>query len=185
MTLTPGLIKLIAWGGSALLAIILIVSIGSGTFNRAVSLEENVNTSGSNIKNEEKRRADLFNNLADAVQSYDKHEGGTLERTIEARQVANQGNVEQASLMLAAVVEQYPVLQSQKNYQQAMTEFSITENRLAENRAQYNNDVREYARYTRGFWTRLWLGVFGYETQDFKYLDLKTTENEHRDLFSN
>lgn len=185
MTLTPGLIKIIAWGGSALLAIILIISIGSGTFNRAVSIEENVNTSASNIKNEEKRRADLFNNLADAVQSYDKHESGTLERTIEARQVANSGNVEQASLMLAAVVEQYPVLKSQENYKQAMTEFSVTENRLAENRSQYNNDVREYSRYTRGFWTRLWLGIFGYEKQDFKYLDLQTKENEHRDLFSN
>lgn len=185
MSLSPKLITGIVAVGGLILLVLLGVAIASGAFNRAVALEENVNTSGSNIKNEEKRRADLFNNLADAVQAYDKHESGTLERTIEARQVANGGNVEQASLMLAAVVEQYPQLKSQENYKQAMTEFSVTENRLVENRTQYNNDVREYSRYVRGFWNRMWLDFAGYERQDFKYLDLKTTENEHRDLFSN
>lgn len=185
MTLSPKLITILASVGGLVLLVILVLSIASGAFNRAVSLEENVNTSGSNIKNEEKRRADLFNNLADAVQSYDKHEQTTLTKVIEARQQANGGNVEQAMLTLAAVVEQYPQLKSQENYKQAMTEFSVTENRLAENRAQYNNDVREYSRYTRGFWTRMWLAISGYEKQDFPYLDLKTTENEHRDLFSN
>jgi LemA protein len=88
-------------------------------------------------------------------------------------------------LTLAAVVEQYPQLKSQENYKQAMTEFSVTENRIANYRQQYNNDVREYNRYVRGFWTRFWLMFSGYEKQDFPYLDLKTKENEHRDLFSN
>ena len=184
MTLTPKAIMGLIIGGGVLLFIFLAIAISGGAYNRAVSLEENVNTSGSNIQNEEKRRADLFNNLADAVQSYNKFEQKTLKDVIAARQVANGGNVEQASLMLAAVVEQYPQLKSQDNYKQAMTEFSVTENRLAQNRAQFNNDVREYNRYTRGFWTRFWLGFSGYEKQDFKYLDLKTEENEHRDLFS-
>ena len=184
MNLSAGAIKLIAGIGGLVLFIILIASIASGAFNRAVGLEENVNTSGSNIQNEEKRRADLFNNLADAVQNYDKFEQSTLTKVIEARQQANGGNVEQAMLTLAVVVEQYPELQSQKNYQQLMTEFSITENRLAENRKQFNNDVRAYNQYTRGFWTRMWLAISGYEKQDFKYLDLETEENEHRDLFS-
>lgn len=181
---SPKLIIGLLVGGGLFLFILLLVAIAGGTYNRAVSLEENVNTSGSNIQNEEKRRADLFNNLADAVQSYDKFEKSTLKDVIEARKQANSGNIEQAMLTLAVVVEQYPQLQSQKNYKELMTEFSITENRLAENRKQFNDDVRNYNRYTRGFWTRLWLTLSGYEKQDFKYLDLKTEENEHRNLFA-
>jgi LemA protein len=184
MNLSNKAITLIAGVGGLVLFIILIISIAGGAYNRAVGLEENVNNSGSNIQNEEKRRADLFNNLADAVQSYDKFEKSTLTQVIEARKQANSGNVEQAMLTLAVVVEQYPQLQSQKNYKQLMTEFSITENRLAENRKQFNDDVRAYNQFTRGFWTRMWLAISGYEKQDFKYLDLETEENEHRDLFS-
>lgn len=181
--MNSALVKPLLIVGGVILLIIIVISVFAGTNNRVVVLEENINTAQSNISKEEQRRADLFNNLADAVQAYDKHEQGTLQAVIEARQVANGGNVEQASLMLAAVVEQYPQLQSQKNYQTAMTEFSVTENRLAGYRELYNNEVRSYNNYTRSFWTKIVLSLMGYERQDFKYLDYEVDKNEHRDLF--
>jgi len=161
-----------------------MISVIAGVRNRAVTLEENTNTSFSNINKEEKRRADLFNNLADAVQSYNKFEQSTLVQVIEARKVANEGNVESAALMLAAVVEAYPELKSQANYQQAMTEFSVTENRVAQYREQYNNDVRGYNRYTRSFGPAFILGITFYDNKDYKYLDYEVKPNEHRDLFN-
>lgn len=42
--------------------------------NKAVALEEQVNTASSDIKVQEKRRVDLVYNLADCVKQYDKHE---------------------------------------------------------------------------------------------------------------
>ena len=108
------LIALICGIGALILFSIMVISIFSGTYNRVVTLEENINTSKSNISKEEKRRADLFNNLADAVQAYDKHEQTTLQKVIEARQQANGGNIDQTMLTLAAVVEQYPQLKSQE-----------------------------------------------------------------------
>lgn len=185
MQLTNKQIKLIIGAGLAVLALIVGIAIFSGTYNSIVTLEENVNTAQSNISKEEKRRVDLFNNLVDAVQSYDKFEQSTLEKVITARQQANGGQIENAQLTLAAVVEAYPELKSQGNYQRAMTEFSITENRIADYREQYNEDMRSYNNRVRKFPTNAILGIMGYDKKDFKYLDYEVKENEHRDLFNN
>ena len=65
-----------------------------------------------------------------------------------------------------------------------MNEFSITENRIAGYREQYNNDVRSYNRKVRSFPTNLVLGIMGYEKQDFKYLNYDVPAQGHRNLFS-
>jgi LemA protein len=181
--MTTKQIKLAIGAGVALLVLIIGVAIFSSTYNRVVTLEENINTSQSNISKEEQRRVDLFNNLVDAVQSYDQFEQATLEKVIQARQQANGGQIENAQLTLAAVVEQYPQLKAQENYKQAMTEFSITENRVANYREQYNNDVRSYKTKTRKAGTSIVLGLMGYDKQDFRYLDYNVKGSEHRDLF--
>jgi len=169
-------IKLATIAGVVVLFIVIVTSIFSGNYNRVVSLEENINNSNSNISKEEKRRIDLFNNIADAVQSYNQFEQSTLEKIIQARQQANGGQIESAQLTLAAVVEQYPQLRSQENYKQAILEFSITENRIAGYREQYNNDVRGYNKKVRSFPSNITLSIIGYQKQDFKYLDYDTKD---------
>lgn len=154
-----------------------------GTYNKAITLEENIHTSESNISKEEKRRVDLFNNLVDAVKSYNKFEKETFQLITDARSQANSGNVEQANLMLAAVVEAYPQLKSQENYKQAMLEFSITENRLADYREQFNNDVRGYNRLTRSFPSSVILAMVGYYKQDYNYLDYAVDNSKATNLF--
>ena len=65
-----------------ILAIILITTgVVSSARNRAISLEESVKTSLSNISKEEQRRVDLFNNIVDAVKSYNKFEESTLAKS--------------------------------------------------------------------------------------------------------
>lgn len=176
-------INLIIGAASAVVLLIIVVSIFASTNNRVVTLEENINTAQSNISKEEQRRVDLFNNLVDAVQSYNQYEQATLDKIVTARSQANQGKIEQAQLAIQAVVEAYPQLKSQDNYKQAMLEFSITENRVAQYREQFNTDVRSYNREIRSFPANLILGVMGYHSKDYKYLDFKVNNAEARNLF--
>lgn len=169
--------------GGILLLLLMIVPMFSGTHNRVVTLEENINTSKSNINKEEQRRVDLFNNLVDAVQSARTFEQETQTKIAEARSQANGGNVEQAMLTIAAVVEAYPEIKSVALYDKTMTEFSVTENRLAGYREQYNTDVRSYNRKVRSFPSNLILAIMGYDKQDFKYLEYDVPSQGHRDLF--
>lgn len=169
---------------SILLVILLFMPIFSGKYNRAVTLEENVKTSQSNISKEEQRRVDLFNNLVDAVESAKTFEQETQTKIAEARSQGNKGQVDQALLTINNVVEAYPEIKSTALYQQTMTEFSVTENRLAGYREQYNNDVRSYNRYTRGFFTRMVLAIMGYDKQDFPYLNYNVNNNDARNLFT-
>lgn len=175
--------KWAAGGAAALLLLLMILPMFSGAYNRAVTLEENVHTDKSNISKEEQRRVDLFNNLVDAVQSAKNFEQATQTKIAEARSQANKGQVEQAMITLASVTEAYPEIKSTALYDKAMTEFSVTENRLANFREQYNNSVREYNRFTRGFFTRIGLFFTGYSVQDFDYLDYKVNNSEARNLF--
>lgn len=170
-----------------LISVGVLIAIGAlafmGWYNKAITLEENINTSLSNISKEEQRRVDLFNNLVDAVESYNKFEKETFQQITDARSQANGGNVEQANLMLAVVVEAYPQLKSQENYKQAMLEFSITENRIAGYREQYNVDIRGYNRFTRSFPANIALAVLGYEVLPFEYLEFNVNNDEARNLF--
>ena len=168
---------------AVLLILAMFIPMFTSKYNRAVTLEENVSSAQSNISKEEQRRVDLFNNLVDAVQSARNFEKDTLVQIAEARGQANKGQVENAMITLASVVEAYPEIKTTDLYKQTMTEFAVTENRLAGYREQFNNDVREYKRFTRGFFTRIALAVTGYEVQDFKYLDYKVDNSEARNLF--
>lgn len=170
--------------GIVLVALLTFIPIFSGNYNRVVTLEENINTATSNISKEEQRRVDLFNNLVDAVESAKTFEQETQTKIAEARSQANKGNVDQAMLAIAAVAEAYPEIKSVALYDKTMTEFSVTENRLAGYREQYNNDVRSYNRKVRSFPTNLILAIMGYEKQDFKYLDYNVDNAEARNLFN-
>src|SRR3990167_5091611 len=139
----------------------------------------------SNISKEEQRRVDLFNNLVDSVESYNRFEKETFQLITDARSQANSGNLEKANLVLAMVVEAYPQLKSQENYKQAMLEFSITENRVASYRDQYNNDTRNYNRFVRSFPANIFLAIVGYEKQDYEYLDFEVDNTEARNVFNN
>lgn len=185
MKLTGKSINIIIGLAVVVVLAITVIGVFASANNKVVKLEETINTSQSNISKEEQRRVDLFNNLVDAVQSYNQFEQATLEKVIQARQQANGGQIENAQLTLAAVVEAYPQLKSQDNYKQAMLEFSITENRLAQYREQYNGDVKSYNQAVRTFPRSMILAIMGYDKKDYKYLDFNVDNAEARDLFKN
>lgn len=148
--------------------------------NKAISLEELVSVTSSDIEVQEKRRVDLTNNLVDTVKEYDKHEAETLEKVIEKR--GKQGSIT-AATVISGIAEAYPQLKSDANYRQLMTELSITENLISEHRKTYNGAVKNYNRYVRRFPARMFLNITGYEKQNFDYLEFNASSDAPTDLF--
>lgn len=160
---------------------LMCVLVVQNSQNKAIAMEEQVNTAQSDIKVQEKRRVDLVYNLVDCVKQYDKHEADTLTAIVEGRGSA--GDIEHVTTAITAVSEAYPELKSNENYKQLMSELSMTENLIAEYRSNYNKQIKEYNRYVRKFPTRLFLNILGYDAQDYTYLDYNAPEDAPQNLF--
>lgn len=168
--------------GVGVLAVILMIVFGvQSSQNKAIALEEQINTASSDIKVQEKRRVDLVYNLADCVKQYDKHEADTLTAVVDGR--GSTGDIENVTTAIIAVAEAYPELKSNENYKTLMNELSMTENMIAEYRSNYNKQIKEYKRYVRKFPTRQFLGLLGYEVQEYEYLDYNAPVDAPQDLF--
>lgn len=166
------------------LSIILMIGIKFATTNnRVVFLEEQIKESDSAIKIQEKRRMDLIVNLVDTVKSYNKYEQETLSEIVEARSKALDGKIEDAEKLINVVVEKYPELKSNENYKQVMTEMSITENLIAEHRNNYNDQVKNYKKYTKKFPNNIILGIMGYEKINYSYLDYEVSQDAPTNLW--
>ena len=168
--------------GVGVLAVILMIVFGvQSSQNKAIVLEEQVSTASSDIKVQEKRRVDLVYNLADCVKQYDKHEADTLTAIVDGR--GSTGDIENVTTAITAVTEAHPELKSNENYKTLMNELSMTENMIAEYRSNYNKQIKEYKRYVRKFPTRQFLGLLGYEVQEYEYLDYNASVDAPQDLF--
>ena len=168
--------------GAGVIAVILLCVFGvQSSQNKAIALEEQVNTAQSDIKVQEKRRVDLVYNLADCVKQYDKHEADTLTAIAEGR--GSTSDIENVTTAITAVSEAYPELKSNENYKQLMNELAMTENLIAEYRSNYNKQIKEYNRYVRKFPTRMFLDMLGYEVMDYQYLNYDAPETAPQNLF--
>lgn len=168
--------------GAGVIAIILLCVFGvQSSQNKAIALEEQVNTATSDINVQEKRRVDLVYNLADAVMQYDEHEAETLKAVAEGR--GSTGSIENVTTAITAVAEAYPELKSNENYKTLMNELSMTENLIAEYRSNYNKAIKEYNRYVRKFPTRIFLNMLGYEVMEYEYLNYNVSSDAPQNLF--
>lgn len=174
--------KVAVIAGVGMIMLILLGVFGvQNSKNRAINLEESVYTAESDIKVQEKRRVDLVYNLADCVKQYDQHEAETLKGIAEGM---SQGNkVEEANTAIAAITYAYPELKSNENYNQLMTELSVTENLMAQYRENYNKSVKAYNNYVRKFPARIFLKWTGYEKKEFARLDYQTSSDAPQNLF--
>lgn len=169
---------------AAILAVILLfVFAFQGVQNHAIGLEEQITTAQSEIKIQEKRRADLIPNLVDCVKAYDEHEYNTLMAVIEARGSSSDEVVGDIMANINVVAEQYPELKSNENYKQLMTELATTENLIAQTRTNYNTWVSQYNTYTRKFPNAGILSLLGYERQTFEKLNYDVSSDAPTNLF--
>lgn len=169
----------------AIIIAVIFVTIFAiqGVQNKAISLEEQITTAQSEIKIQEKRRADLIPNLVDCVKAYDEHEYNTLMAVIEARGTNSDSAVQEVTTLIQATAEAYPELKSNENYKELMNELATTENMIANVRSNYNKWVAQYNSYIKKFPNRQILNMLGYEAGGYEKLNFDVSEDAPTNLF--
>lgn len=146
--------------GAIIGIVILLILIGATCVisikNRGIRYEESITEDLANINKEQSRKYSVFTNMVDAIQSYNKYEGETLTKIVEAR---SSGDVEAGEQFLNILVEQYPELKSNENYQRYLIEVSVTENRIANYIEVYNKELKNYRAWGRSFPASLFYSV--------------------------
>lgn len=162
-----------------IVVIVAVVIMGAiGSYNRLVSLEENVNNKWSQVENNLQRRADLIPNLVETVRGFAIHEQDAIKAVADARAKLG-GNISAEQRMevenelsgalsrLLVVVENYPNLKADANFRQLSDELAGTENRIAVARKDYNDSVTEYRRVIRSFPTVIFASLLGFEQKAY------------------
>ena len=165
------------WIVLGVVAVLVLFAIMS--YNRLVSLREQVRAGWAQTDVLLKRRHDLIPNIVETVKGYAAHEKGTLEAVVSARNaaVAARGNPAQASQAegalgaslgrLFALSESYPDLKANTNFLQLQGELANTENGIGVQRQQYNGLVASYNTALLSFPTNLIAAPFGFTPQPF------------------
>jgi LemA protein len=148
------------------------------SYNRFVGQDEAIKAQWAQVENQLQRRNDLIPNLVETVKGYASHEEGVYKDIADARsrllaakspeetiQAANQ----QTSALgrLLAVVESYPQLRANEQFNRLMDELAGTENRIAVERMRYNERVQEYNTGRRQFPSNVTAKVFGFKEHPF------------------
>ncbi len=155
-----------------------------GAYNRLVALRNRFKNAYAQIDVQLKRRYDLIPNLVETAKGYIKHERGTLEAVIAARNAASAANVRaaqspgDATVMkdlsgaetaltstlgrLFAVAEAYPDLKANTTMMALMEELTSTENKVAFARQAYNDAVMTYNTQRETFPTNMIAGTFNF-----------------------
>ncbi|MCL4180245.1 MAG: LemA family protein [Verrucomicrobia bacterium] len=168
-----------------LLGLVLLVGVVVVTiYNRLVGLRNRFKNAFAQIEVQLKRRYDLIPNLVETAKGYLKHERGTLEAVITARNAAAAASTRAAQdpgdagavkalsgaenvlagtlSRLFALAEAYPDLKANQTMAGLMEELTSTENKVAFARQAYNDAVMTYNTGRETFPSNLVAGVFNF-----------------------
>ena len=175
---------------AVLIIVVLVVGISvAGTYNRLVTLGQEVDKQWSQVENQYQRRADLVPNLVATVQGAAQFEKSTLEAVTNARASVGRAQVnpgkapddpaqlaqyEQAQAALGGalqrlllVVEKYPELKANANFQSLQAQLEGTENRIAVARMDFNKAAQDYNTARLRFPTRLVASMLGFKEKPY------------------
>jgi LemA protein len=149
-------------------------AVSGCSYNKFTSQEEGVKTSLAEIQNQLQRRNDLIPNLVETVKGYASQErdifiaiADSRSKMMSAKTPEDQveaANAQTSALArLLAVVENYPQLKSDANFQRLMDELAGTENRIAVSRQRYNDAARQYNTLRRSFPSNVTGKIFGFK----------------------
>ncbi len=177
--MTSDTIVLVALGGAGALVLLWATL----TYNRFVSLRQQMRESWADIDVELKRRYELIPNLVATVRGYAAYERGVLEEVTALRNkaLANRGSaasqaVDESALMLGvkrmfAVAEAYPQLKADAHYLALQKQLALTEDRIAAARRFFNANVRDLNVLRSQFPTSIIGRLAGVEAGTFFELD--------------
>ena len=178
--MSPILIVLVVLVGLAVFAVMIV----AGMYNKLVALRNRFKNAWAQIDVQLKRRYDLIPNLVETTKGYLKHERGTLEAVIAARNsaasantrvAANPGDPEAMKALtsaegslsgalgrLFALTEAYPDLKANTSMNQLMEELTSTENKVSFARQAYNDSVMSYNTGRETFPSNIIAGMFNF-----------------------
>jgi LemA protein len=155
-----------------------------GGYNRLIALRNRYKNAYAQIHVQLKRRYDLIPNLVETAKGYIKHEPGTLEAVVAARNAASAANARAAQTpgdtaamkelsgaetalagtlgRLFAVAEAYPDLKANTTMMSLMEELTSTENKVAFAGQAYNDAVMSYNTVRETFPTNMIAGPFSF-----------------------
>jgi LemA protein len=163
-----------------LIVVVAALAVSGCTYNRFTESEEAIKAQWGQVQNQLQRRNDLIPNLVETVKGFAAQEreiftavAASRERLAGARspeetiEAANEQSSALARLLV--VVENYPMLKSDANFQRLMDELAGTENRLATERMRYNERVQQYNTLRRQFPSNVTARMFGF--QEYPYYE--------------
>src|SRR5579872_1838226 len=164
------------------LQIVMLAALGvpatGCSYNTFVGQEEAIKSQWAQVENQLQRRNDLIPNLVETVKGYAQHEEKDFKDVDDARtallaakspeetiQAANQQSAALGRLL--AVVENYPQLKANEQFNRLMDELSGTENRIAVERMRYNEAVQAYNTSRGQFPSNLTAKMFGFKEHPY------------------
>lgn len=160
-----------------LLAVVLAAIWGSRTYNRLVTLHEQVPAAWSQVENVLQRRNDLIPNLVNTVKGYAKHERqvfGDVTKAIASfnraqtipDKIAADNSITGLLHQILAISVQYPNLKADQQFLRLEDELAGTENRIAVERRRFNETVQQYNTLAKTFPSNLIARLGGFSPSE-------------------
>jgi LemA protein len=161
-------------GVQAIVVTLVATGLSGCSYNKFTTQEEAIKGQWGQVQNALQRRNDLIPNLVETVKGYAAQErdiftaiAASREKMAGARtpdETIKAANEQSSALArLLVVVENYPNLKSDANFQRLMDELSGTENRIATERMRANERVQEFNTLRRRFPSNVTAKVFGFK----------------------
>lgn len=179
-------------GLGIVLVLVLVLAIPIGMY---INFYNSIKLSGNEIDAQMKqvdnillRRHDLIPNLVNTVKGYAKHEkeiftnlNNARNRLLEANSVQEKakasGELSAALGRLMMVVENYPQLKANEQFNRLMDNLEGTENRLAVERKRYNDLVKVYNNKIELFPGNIFAGMMGLTKREYFEVPESAKEN--------
>ncbi len=167
-------------GPGTITVVVIIILFGWGilVYNRLIRLRIRTEEAWRDIDTQLKRRYDLIPNLVETVKGYAAHERGVFENVAKARSAAMgattpkekaqaEAGLKAALKSLFAVVENYPQLKANENFQQLQQTLEETEDQIQRARMYYNAVVRDLNTHIGLFPQSIIAGMFHFTPREF------------------
>lgn len=172
----------------ALGIIVVLVIWGISTYNRLVSQNVTIDAQWAQVENQLQRRFDLIPNLVNTVKGIAAQEQEVFGAIADARtrysgattpdeRAKAAGQVESALGRLLVITENYPQLQSSQSFRDLMVQLEGTENRIATERMNYNNQVKVLNATVKRFPTILFARIFGVSERSYFEVSTEAQQN--------
>lgn len=161
------------------LFVLLVVAVAAfiGIYNGLVKARQLTMNAWAQIDVQLKRRYDLIPNLVETVKGYMAHEQGTLEKVIQARNMAMsatgvgdkskaEGALTGALTGFFGLAEAYPELKANTNMIELQGELRETESKISFARQYYNDVVTDYNTKLETFPSSVIAGIGSFQPRE-------------------